>query len=142
MQPSLANKVVNRHGLISSALSGMPLETQTAVSSVISRSYDITVLWNVPFVPFPVNAQNKFPKIDDISDDFIFKRTENVIIEGEDGTFYGPVSKLSDLPQGYGVFVTGGWVHCSSVANGIFTTGKRVSVNMKTKEMKLVNTKF
>ena len=68
MQPSLASKVVNRHGLISSALSRMPLETQTAVSSVISRSYDITVPWNVPFVPFPVCTQNNFPKIDEISD--------------------------------------------------------------------------
>ena len=85
MQPSLANKIVNRHGLISSALSGMPLEVQTAVASLINRSYDITVPWNVPFVPFPVNAQNNFPKIDDISDDFIFKLTENAVIEGENG---------------------------------------------------------
>jgi hypothetical protein len=85
MQPSLANKIVNRHGLISSALSRMPLETQVTVSSVINRSYDITVPWNVPFVPFPVYAQNNFQKIDDISDDFIFKRTENAIIEGENG---------------------------------------------------------
>ena len=54
MQPSLANKIVNRHGLIGSALSGMPLEVQTAVASLINRSYDITVPWNVPFVPFPV----------------------------------------------------------------------------------------
>ncbi len=76
----------------------MPLETQTAVSSVISRSYDITVPWNVPFVPFPVYAQNKFSKIDDISNDFISKRTENAIIEGEGGTFYGPVSKSTGLP--------------------------------------------
>ena len=129
MQPSLANKVVNRHGLISSALSGMPLETKVAVASVISRSYDVTVPWNVPIVPFPVWAKNNFPKIDDISDDFICKRTENAAIEGEIGSFYGPVSKVSGLPQGYGVFVAGGWVHCSSVANGAFTTGKRVSVN-------------
>ena len=54
MQPSLANKVVNRHGLISSALSGMPLETDVAVASVINRSYNITVPWNVPTFPFPV----------------------------------------------------------------------------------------
>ncbi len=98
MQPSLANKVVNRHGLISSALSGMPLETKVAVASVISRSYDVTVPWNVPIVPFPVWPQNNFPKIDDISDDFICKRTENAAIEGEIGSFYGPVSKVSGLP--------------------------------------------
>ena len=56
--------------------------------------------------------------------------------------FIGPVSKVSGLPQGYGVFVTDQWVHCSSVANGIFTAGKRVSINRFTKEMMLVNTKF
>ena len=50
-------------------------------------------------------------------------------IEGEIGTFYGPVSKVSGLPEGYGVLVTNEWVHCSPVANGIFTDGKRVSVN-------------
>ncbi len=82
MQPSLASKVVNRHGLISSALSGMPLDTQVAVSSVISRSYDVTVPWNVPIVPFPVWAKKNFPKIDDISDDFICKRKVNAAIEG------------------------------------------------------------
>ena len=98
MQPSLASKVVNLHGLMSSALSGMPLEVQTAVASLIDRSYNITVPWNVPFVLFPANAKNHFPKIDDISDNFICKRTENAIIEGENGTFYGPVSKLSGLP--------------------------------------------
>ena len=98
MQPSLANKIVNRHGLISGPLSAMPIETQVTVASLIHRSYDITVPWNVPLVPFPVEAKIKFPKIDDISNDFIFKRTGNAIIEGEDGAFYGPVSKLSGLP--------------------------------------------
>jgi hypothetical protein len=142
MQPSLASKVVNRHGLISDALSAMPLEVQVAVASLINRSYDVTVPWNVPSVPFPVYAQNKFPKIDDISDDFIFKRTENAAIEGENGSFIGPVSKVSGLSQGCGVFVTDQWIHCSTVANGIFTAGKRVSVNKQTKEMRLVNTKF
>ena len=33
-------------------------------------------------------------------------------------------------------------MHCSSVAHGVFTAGKRVSVNKETKEMRLVNTKF
>ena len=33
-------------------------------------------------------------------------------------------------------------MHCGPVANGIFTEGKRVSVNKETKEMMLVNTKF
>ena len=63
-------------------------------------------------------------------------------IEGENGSFFGSVSKATGLPQGYGVLVTNEWVHCSSVANGIFAAGKRVSVNKQTKEMRLVNTKF
>ena len=63
-------------------------------------------------------------------------------IEGEKGTFYGPVNIKSNLPQGYGVFYTDLWVHCSSVTNGTFAAGKRVSVNRQTKEMKLVYTKF
>jgi hypothetical protein len=142
MQPSLANKIVNRHGLISSAISRMPLETQVAVASVIIRAYDITVPWNVPPVPLPYKAPNNFPKVDDISDQFTFKRTENALIEGENGYFIGPVFKATGLPQGYGVFVTDEWVHCGSVGNGIFTDGKRVSVNKKTDEMRLVNTKF
>jgi hypothetical protein len=54
MQPSLASKIVNRHGLISGALSAMPIETQVTVASLINRSYDVTVPWNVPIVPFPV----------------------------------------------------------------------------------------
>ena len=49
---------------------------------------------------------------------------------------------MTGLPQGYGVFDTDEWVHCSSVLNGTFGEGRRVSVNRQTKEMKLVNTKF
>ncbi len=58
------------------------------------------------------------------------------------GTFYGPVNKLTGLPQGYGVFKEYLWVHCSSVLNGRFGEGRRVSVNLITNQMKLVKTKF
>ena len=108
----------------------MPLETQIAVASVITRSYETTVPWNTPAVRFPIKFLNSFPKIDDISAEFVCKRTENVIIEEEKGTFSGPVNKVTGLPQGYGVFVEveGLWVHCSSVLNGTFCEGRRVSV--------------
>jgi len=82
MKPSLANKVVNRHALISSALSVMPLETQVTLSSVFSRSYDVTVPWNAPVAIFPVRTQSSFPKIDDNSDEFTFRTTFNAEIEG------------------------------------------------------------
>ncbi len=89
---------MNEHGLISNALASMPLETQIAVASVINRSYETTVPWNTPAVPFPIKAPNSFPKIDDISADFVCKRTKNVVIEGEKGTFFGPVNKVTGLP--------------------------------------------
>ncbi len=47
---------------------------------------------------------------------------------------------MSGILQGYGVLVTDEWLHCGSVANSVFADGKRVSVNWKTNEMKLVNT--
>ena len=96
----------------------------------------------MPAVPFPTKAPNSFPRIDEISADFLCKPTENAVVEGEEGTFYGPVNKVTGLPQGYGVLDTGSWVHCSSVFNGTFSEGRRVSVNRLTKEMKLVNTKI
>ena len=66
-----------------------------------------------------------------------------MVIEGEIGTFYGPVNKVTGIPYGYGVLDAGVWLHCSSVLNGgKFSDGKRISVNRVTKEMKLVNTKF
>ncbi len=98
MQLSLASKIVNRHGLISGALTAMPLEIQITVASLINRSYDVTVPWNVPIVPFSIYSQKDFLKIDDISDDFICMRSKNAVIEGEDGIFIGPVSKVSGLP--------------------------------------------
>ncbi len=49
---------------------------------------------------------------------------------------------MTQLPDGLGVFTTGAWVHCSKVKDGLFADGKRVSVNKKTKVLKLVNTKY
>ena len=61
---------MNEHGLISNALAVMPLEVQVAVACVINRSYEITVPWNTPAVPFPIKAPSNFPNIDDISADY------------------------------------------------------------------------
>jgi hypothetical protein len=142
MPKSIIQRALKEHGLTSNLLASMPLETQIAVASVINRSYETTVPWNTPAVPFPIRAQNNFLKFNDVSADFVCKRTDNVIIEGEMGKFYGPVNKVTGLPQGYGILVTDEWVHCSSVLNGTFSEGRRVSVNPETKQMKLVNTKF
>ena len=58
-----------------------------------------------------IREKNVFPKIDDITDEFVCKRI-GASIENEDGYFYGSVSKQLDQPFGYGVFVTSEWIHC------------------------------
>ena len=58
-----------------------------------------------------IRQKNVFPKIDDITDEFVCKRI-GASIENEDGHFYGSVSKQLDQPYGYGVFVTSEWIHC------------------------------
>ena len=48
------------------------------------------------------------------------------------------MSKLTGRPCGEGVFYAeNGWLSCCGVKNGTFTDGKRVSVNLKTKELQL-----
>ena len=71
---------------------------------------------------------NIFPKIDDISDEFVCKRME-ANIEGEKGYFYGSVSKTTGSPDGYGVFKTDNWVHCGKVEHGHFADERKVSVS-------------
>ena len=74
--------------------------------------------------------QNLFPQIDAISDQFVCKRMKTNI-EGEEGYFFGSVSKTTGFPDGYGVFKTGDWVLCGKVEHGYFADGRKVSVNVK-----------
>ena len=83
---------------------------------------------------------NIFPKIDAISDQFVCKRIE-AYIEGEEGHFYGSICKVTDSPDGYGVFKTGDWVHCGKVERSHFTDGRKVSINSESKVLKLVSIK-
>ena len=92
MKRSTISRAVNEHGLISNALAHMPLETQVAVASVINRSYEITVPWNVPVVPFPTKTPTSFPKVNDLPAGFVCTTTEKVMADGNIGTFYGPVN--------------------------------------------------
>ncbi len=68
-----------------------------------------------------------------------------MVIEEKKGKFIGPVTKVSGLPHGYGVFVEdNNDLHFGSVANGVFTDGKRVSIRCQNGDnsIRLVNTKF
>ena len=71
-----------------------------------------------------------FPKIDNISDDFVCKRTF-ATVDNQTGKFFGPVSKLTGLPWGEGVFVADdGWVHCGGVQGVKCSDFRRVSINI------------
>ena len=41
-------------------------------------------------------------------------------IEDEEGEFFGIVKESSGIPDGYGVFKTGGWVHCGQVKDNVY----------------------
>ena len=100
----------------------------------------MTVAWNIPNIKLPKEEPNSFPKLDDITNDFVCKRGYRRV-GGEKGYFYGSFSKQSGQPEGYGVFVCGDWVHCGKVLDGLFTDGRRVSVSQRLRVLKLVNTK-
>ena len=50
--------------------------------------------------------------------------------------------KSSGLPDGYGVFIVGKWVHCGKVKDGLFQDGRMVSVNDNAMILELKNKTF
>jgi hypothetical protein len=63
-------------------------------------------------------------------------------IEGCSGVFYGIVRNSNGLPDGFGVFLTSGWIHCGSVRDGLFQDGRIVSVNYDAQILKLTYKKL
>ena len=43
------------------------------------------------------------------------------------------------MPDGFGVFLAGDWVHCGQVRDDIFVEGRMVSVNKRERVLKLTN---
>ena len=127
-EKKLSRRVVKEHGLISNILPALILIDQLTLSYICRRTHDITVPWNIFSVPIPQDLPDSFPKIDDVSDEFVCKRVK-AKIEGEKGWFYGSVRKWTGLPDGLGVFVTGPWLQCGKVKDGLFDDGRRVSIN-------------
>ena len=78
----------------------------------------------------PIDPLCDFPKLEIPSEDFFCRRVE-ANIEGDSGEFFGIVCKSTGLPDGYGVFKAGDWVHCGKVEHGVFQEGRMVSVNKK-----------
>ena len=127
------------HGLISNILLCLGLIEQTSIANILGRTYQITVPWNTR-VDLPSDPFCDFPNLKLPSADHVFKRTK-ATIEGEYGAFFGIVLKSTSLPDGYGVFVAGAWVHCGQVKNGVYQDGRKVSVNENERLLKLTNQK-
>ncbi len=91
-------------------------------------------------VKLPIDRLCDFPGLKIPSDDFVCKRIE-ATIDGKFGEFFGIVRRKSGLPDGYGVFIAGDWVHCGEFKDGKFHEGRRVSVNKGERLLKLTNKK-
>ena len=138
MKNNLGKRVVTEHGLISNVLSGLHLVDQIAIAGICYRTYKKTVPWNVVALKTcQESAINGFPEIDVISGDFVCRWIE-ATIDQEQGHFYGPVSRLTNLPSGYGVFVTKKWIHCGEVIENSFSGRLKVSVFKTYCELKVL----
>ncbi len=127
------------HGLISNILHCLGLVDQIPLANILGRTYQITVPWNTR-VDLPSDPLCDFPNLKLPSADHVCKRTE-ATIENESGVFFGIVLKSTGLPDGFGVFVAGAWVHCGQVKNGAYQDGRKVSVNRNERLLKLTNQK-
>ena len=88
----------------------------------------------------PIDPHCDFPSLEIPSEDFVCKRIQ-ANIEGDSGEFYGIVCKSTDLPDGFGVFKAGDWVHFGKVKNGVFQEGRMVSVSTSETVLQLTNQK-
>jgi hypothetical protein len=92
----MSRRVVLEHGLIANILSGLGLVHQLTIANICKRTYRITVPWNTVIIKQVINEDSKhFPKIDEITDDFVCK-SEEVYIDGEKGKFYGSFDKKTN----------------------------------------------
>ena len=124
MPKSRGRRIVTEHGLVSNILPGLVLSDQLLIANLNSRTYGVTVPWYSTCIQMPSQAVSIFPKIDQISDDFVFKRTD-ATIDNEQGKFYGSVCKQTNLPSSEGVFyANNGWVHCGAFLEGTHAEGR------------------
>lgn len=113
------------------------------LASIYSRTYNITVPWNLSSVAIPIPPIGSLPKIDEISPYFVCKSVK-VTIYGFKGIFYGSVSKIYNLPEGYGVFITRDWIICGNflLPNGTDMTGVCLKLRTNGTYYELVNSKI
>ncbi len=141
MKASLGSRVILEHGPITNVLVGLELIDQIRIANICQRTYQITVAHNTCFLILPIDPLCDFPNLKIPSEAFVCKRIL-AIIDGEPGLFFGIVSKQNNLPDGYGVFKAGDWVHCGNVRDGVFQEGRRVSANKVDRLLKLNNQKY
>jgi hypothetical protein len=127
MQSSLGSRVILGHGPITNVLAALDLIDQIRIAIICKRTYDITVVQNTLAVRLPIDRLCDFPNLQIPSVAFVCKRVE-ATIDGILGEFYGIVCRKTKLPDGYGAFKVGDWVHCGKVRDRKFVEGRKVSV--------------
>ena len=160
MKKNFGYRVLAEHGLLSNIIEGLSLVDLIKLANICRRTYIFTVSWNMSAVAPPKpDCQNSFPLFNDISPDIIYKSTEDAIIDKCKGNFYGPFNRMTNQPDGYGVFTTSVTetevydkteykhyvvvnIDCGNVKNGYFSDGRRVILSKKQKSLLLMNTKY
>jgi hypothetical protein len=140
MQSSLGSRVILEHGPITNVLAYLDFIDQIRIAIICKRTYEITVANNTWVVRLPIDRLCDFPGLEIPSDDFVCK-TIKATIDGKFGQFFGIVCRLTEQPDGYGVFKAGNWVHCGKVKDGKFLEGRKVSVNYAFQLLQLSNMK-
>jgi hypothetical protein len=140
MQTSLGRRVITEHGPIDNVLTNLGLIDQIRIANICKRTYEITVSHNTLAVRLPIDRLCDFPGLKIPSDAFVCKRIW-AVIDGIFGEFFGIVCRQTDLPDGYGVFKVVDWVHCGQFKDGKFHEGRKVSVNIRERLLKLTNQK-
>ncbi len=138
MPKSLGSRVILEHGPITNVLAALELIDQIRIANICKRTYKITVVQNTLTVRLPIDRLCDFPGLKIPSDAFVCKRI-SAVIDGLYGRFSGIVCRLTDLPDGYGVFQVVDCVHFGQVKDGKFLEGRRVSVNYAELLLKLTN---
>jgi hypothetical protein len=132
--------MIKDHGPLATLLLFLEVHEQLKMGHICKRAYNTTVPWNMSPILLPFDSPCDFPNIRTPSENHVCKSI-NATIEGEEGVFHGIVCKSSGIPDGFGVFVTGYWVHCGQVKKGFYQQGKKVSVNKGEKLLRLTNKK-
>lgn len=65
MKANKGVKIVNKHGNMCNVLPGLSTYALIQISDLVTRTYEITVPWNVGSIVLPFRKSSVFPKINE-----------------------------------------------------------------------------